>query len=71
MDIAISGHACMVNGVYSTRLSVLDTHTENSEHIKDKAEEMTYTEENQYVDDNINDDTLNKSLIGDNITYIS
>ena len=32
---------------------------------------MTYTEENQYVDDNINDDTLNKSLIGDNITYRS
>ena len=42
------------------RISVLDTHPGDGEHMKDKSEEITNPEENQSFDDNVNDDNLKK-----------
>ena len=56
-------HGSMSNDGDFMRWSVLDTNQEYSEHTKDKSEENSHPEDIQYVDDNINDDTMMKEDI--------
>ena len=38
----------------------MDNYPEESEHMKDKTEEITHPKDNQDIEDNINNDTLRK-----------